>query len=290
MKYGPFDPEFKDSPKTERVRLILRSEIELVDAQNQELINRRYLEYEQLHPHFPTNEVPLENWLASSLKSDERKRLNELIKEIYLKREFSKYNFSYMLLAVGSTTFPERAWSGLKRFLEVHDKSKLKYWKNHGEDIDLLFVPEDMHISGDKESSAERQYNQIKRIADILTATRINFKIRTGREDGKTYLTVPEKERKKHKEQAVLRLNKLRYDGNYLTITLPNSRPFHLGFDFSNQYGDLRLKNERVNGYPFSLLFRHNTYYSLLDLIKKTDSQGELFSWEQQLGIRKNKG
>ncbi|MFA6072799.1 MAG: hypothetical protein WC758_01670 [Candidatus Woesearchaeota archaeon] len=69
---------------------------------------------------------------------------------------FRKDIYDVALLGVGTTTYSDEYWVDIEKLLEK-DESKKKYVNNKGEDIDLLFCPEQCH---DKliDFDVEREY------------------------------------------------------------------------------------------------------------------------------------
>ena len=55
---------------------------------------------------------------------------------------FRKHTTLYLIIAVGTTTYPQKHWDGLEKYLKENDPSKIKFAKRGGEDIDLKLIPE----------------------------------------------------------------------------------------------------------------------------------------------------
>lgn len=83
----------------------------------------------------PSLELPRSTFLRS-ISGAERAALKDLFCSV-LGSRFLIYN-EIVVLAVGTTTFPESYWNGLQKYLAAHDPFKLPFVERRGEDIDLL--------------------------------------------------------------------------------------------------------------------------------------------------------
>lgn len=167
-------------------------------------------------------------------------------------------------LVVGSTTFDETYWEGLRQYLEANDPSKIGYADRRGEDIDIILCSDSYYELGDWSLTECMQLA----MRDLREAG-INWHFEEdARENGTSYLTVPEEYRQQQGE-SVIRHKRISYLADTLVITFPEGRNVHLSF--TRMLAELKLKHERINDFPFSLLFRgspgrHDLYHEVVQM------------------------
>jgi hypothetical protein len=201
--------------------------------------------YESVIPIEVANEIPSEEYLRGLTQQD---RIN-------LARLFMSFDRLVRVmpgltaLAVGSSTFNERYWADLQGYLAVNDPTKLDYVCRRGEDIDIILC--------------EDAYRELPPswLTECVDFVKMDLKDagfdytyeEIVRESGTSYLTVPE-EYKEQEGQGVIRHKAQQYPADSFKIAFSNGRSIHLSFE--RMLAELKLKNERINDYNFSLLFR----------------------------------
>ena len=178
----------------------------------------------------------------------------------------------YTMLGVGTVLYDEIYWSGLRKYLEEHDPTKLDVVGRRGEDIDLVLCPEFGCVLT-LEETVHKTMNDLERAGIIYSYSPAN----NGSNFGTRYLTVP-KEHIEQEGQTVIRHKGKEYTNDTIRVSMSRgTRDFHLVFD--GTFADQKLKQERLavwngqNPSPFAVLFRASerltTFRDLLDLYCK---------------------
>lgn len=226
----------------------------------QKLLERERL-YESVCPIKTENEVPVEEYLRR-LSKVERQNISHLFQNF---DTLFRATMSLMALAVGTTTFSEEYWTGLSKYLQEHDPSKLEYVDRKGEDIDIIICNDNIW-----EPAPKSFLEWIDFTRKDLDRAGIDYIFEDGEKDcGTSYITVPVNYQVKE-GQGVIR-DKIRDYSDSFRILYPNSRVIHLSF--CDMVGEMKLKLERIRDNHFSLLFRHSNRYSLRNLIRKVDGE-----------------
>ncbi|MEK6850380.1 MAG: hypothetical protein AABX85_02295 [Nanoarchaeota archaeon] len=192
----------------------------------------------------------------SSLSKLERNVLGELSKLIFADN-LNRIG-SFALFAVGTTTYPQSYWNGLRKYLEEKDPSKLYFVERRGEDIDLQVCSEDCMLGKIVMEQA------LLLLPKILKDGKIKFQVEEYKShSGTGYIHSSE-------SRGVIRHKQIEYGSTKFRIESQSSRPFHLFFDPLHCV-DHKLNIERVHARPFSLLFRHGAYWDLEDAITKVN-------------------
>ena len=217
-------------------------------------------------PIFGFNELSKESYLRGISKI-ERNGILHLFRNVF---ESLKRLDLFMLLAIGTTTYPPEYWAGLEKTLKENDPEKLDFVKRRGEDIDLQICRELKPFS---------QYtleNFIKYIQLDLEEKKIQYKLNTQENEcGTNYFVVPKELRRLHRE-GVSRTKSKEYDTDTFKIYLPGSRPIHLSF-YTDFCAEIKLQYERLENCHFSILFRDSNYFNLKEVVDRVNTQKELF-------------
>lgn len=223
--------------------------------------HERRIKYESVVPIEVKNMVPREEYL-SRLTDLERDNIANLFNSFNI---LFRNSISLMALAVGTTTYSEKYWNNLKKYLQENDPSKLGYVERKGEDIDIILC---------NDAPIELNHRNYSKYMDFaikdLEKAGIDYLFEKGkRNSGSDYLTVPT-EYKLIEGQGVIRYKSVEYS-DALRISFPNSRDIHLYFD--PKIGEIKLKYEIIQDNHFSLLFRHSARSDLIKLIEKINNK-----------------
>lgn len=230
----------------------------------------RQKEYESQRAISP-NEMPRDVYL-SYLSIAERENLVTLFKTIF--QTYWRASIPSALLAIGSSTYDDKYWFELKKYLQENDPSKLGFVRKRGQDIDLMLVTEFSEGLFDE---------KLKYIKKDLERQKIEFEFsEERREDGTLYLTVPKDFERNY--GRVYRQKSVEYKGSNFIIYFNDSRSIHLSFQ-NNMPAELKIKYDSLDMLPFSILFRHGDYYELEEAVKKANKFEDLFSWPEIIGL-----
>ncbi len=207
----------------------------------------------------PTKEMPREIFL-SHLKQQERRNLVELLKRINSAKSRTRGEAEYGVLAVGTTTYDDEYWNGLKEYLkERKDTKHAKYIAHRGEDIDLILTPVNSRNITYKGTCSWSSFIEVVRENGKTLGDKVILE-GDGRKNGTHYLSIPEEFQKKYKK-SIIRMKSKAYGNDSMIVKYKGCRSFHL--DFNDIVLDEKLKQERVENAPFCFL---TTNYDISDL------------------------
>jgi hypothetical protein len=210
-----------------------------------------------------TSEISREEFLKRLSKA-ERQNLFFIIDSINATMRRPYLNMA--VLGVGTVTYDNEYWEGLKKYLMQNDPAKMHFVERRGEDIDLVLLSENEDMS----NFAYEEVKIIPRIRGIFKLREIKYDYSLSRtEFGPGYLTVPQEFREKE-GQSVIRHKRIEYANGNFVVHLPESRPFHFYFDFL-YCAIYKINQERAANMPFSVLMRYNDLNDLEKAIADVD-------------------
>jgi len=237
---------------------------------NHNELKKRILRLES-NLHIETNEVNRESFLRS-ISRNERNALVYVLDSLKIFKEATYFS----AFAVGTTTYPDSYWHGLKTYLQSKEcKELLSFAEKKGEDIDIQLCYDQFTSQNWRLPFVDEWPKFVNR---DLKKAKIKFVKSRTRLNGTAYNDFPLKTRN---GREVIRRKTKDYDSSNFKISIEGIRPIHLFFDLT--YDTMhKLFSERVNGDNFSLLLRHGNISDLAELVVKINSSSQLFNYKSE--------